>query len=1657
MYLDRSIAAVVVIFAGLSVAVPGAGADLVISEFMAASRDALLDEDGDSSDWIEIQNVSAGPVDAAGWALTDDPSILHKWVFPPVVIESGGFLIVFASGKNRAGPELHTNFGLDAGGESLALVAPDGTVATAFPGFPRQREGFSFGVGSRVVAELVGRGSSARVHVPSDGALGLSWTGGGPFDDSAAAGWAPATAGIGYPSGGVVDAGVEPLGYWDFDDSAADRSGNGHGATVNGAVFSAITAPALDGGRSLRFDGVDDFVGVEIDVSETAFTSSMWIRADTGGRGIFTVVDGDLGAGGYDRLLYFEGGNIAARVWNNETVRSSGRNYADRLWHHVAHVVGREIGGQRIYVDGRLVASGVKAASDFDWQQRINIGFSNDAAGDFFAGLIDDVAVWDAALSAEQIGRLAAGASPLALDGVRPFVETDVASAMQGVSASVYVRIPFRATLPLDFDAIELRVRYDDGYIAYLNGVEVARRNAPEPAGFDARASSDRAVGRSTREEAIDLTSHVDLIRDGDNVLAFHGLNDTPGSEEFLLAPRLIAIERMSNRFMQPTPGAPNDTGVFDFVADTKFSVDRGFYTEPFDVEITTATEDAAIYFTTDGTEPSPQNPTARLHDGPIRIARTTRLRAAAFRDDYQPTNVDTHTYLFVRDVRSQPARPPGLPATWSGGFPADYQVDPDVVNSTRPGYSLEEALLSIPSVSVVTDPENLFDPSRGIYYHSSSRGPSFERGASIELIHPDGTEGFQIDAGLRVHGNSSRIHTFTPKHSFRIVFKSKFGPRKLRFPLFGIESFDQLVLRGASTDSWPVVNGNFVLGVQRWNPIHATYMRDQHMRDAQLDMGSPSANGMYVHLYLNGLYWGLYNLAERPTSSFAAERLGGEREEYDVLKDFAELREGTATAWNEMISLASRGLASEAAYQRIQGNDPDGTRNPALPRYLDVDNLIDYMILHITAGAEDWPDHNWWASRRRGPESDGFKFFVWDQAISNDSLVRTHTRIQTRFEQPISSPSPSFLYGRLMANQSFRRKFIDRVHAHLFNDGALTRDASSARWQDRQREIDIAIVGESARWGDSKKSPPFRREVEWLAEMNWMRDTYWEDLHPIAVQRFRNVGLYPDVEAPVFVVDGRPRHGGRIERGERLSMVVPEFRSFIDRPFIDRDNPASALVPRDGSLGVEWTGPGYVEGSRGETWRRGANGVGYENSSGYEDAIAIDVGAEMSGAEGNTTVYVRLPFTIEDRGQLDSFETLTLKVAYDDGFVAYLNGERVAAANAPASPDWSAGATAGGEANPDAPTEFDISEAAGLLRVGDNLLAVHGLNFSEFSSDMLILVELVGRTLDTRLPPGLVSYTLDGADPMDDGALSYTGPFALEGTTLVRARAFDGEEWSALTSAVFVDPTSHPLRVTEVMYHPLLPEPARRDPNDFEFIELQNVGDRALDLRGLALRGGIDFDFAGSEVTTLGPLELVLVVRDAAAFGLLHDTTGMRIAGEYDGKLDNAGDSIVIEGPLGETILEFTYDDAWYPITDGGGHSLVFTDPTLDPEAWRDEANWRPSRDPGGSPGVDESGGVVRGWQRPGDANGDGRLDVSDAVTLLLGLFAGVDLEPRCDPDAGAAADVNTAILDVNGDALVDISDAIHLLRFLFAGGPAHALGPDCVRLEGCPTSCRG
>ena len=194
---------------------------LIISEFMANNGSKaplesgeLLDEDGDSSDWIEIYNPTNAAIDLDGWYLTDEANNLTRWRLPSVLIQPGQFVIVFASGKDRNDPddELHTSFKLTGNAGFLALVKPDGeTIENAYD-YPQQFVNFSYGLSidaTRLTTEtkLIAQSASATALIPTDDSLGLSWTE-PSFDDSQ---WHSGNTGVGYDYGDMIGLDVSAM------------------------------------------------------------------------------------------------------------------------------------------------------------------------------------------------------------------------------------------------------------------------------------------------------------------------------------------------------------------------------------------------------------------------------------------------------------------------------------------------------------------------------------------------------------------------------------------------------------------------------------------------------------------------------------------------------------------------------------------------------------------------------------------------------------------------------------------------------------------------------------------------------------------------------------------------------------------------------------------------------------------------------------------------------------------------------------------------------------------------------------------------------------------------------------------------------------------------------------------------------------------------------------------------------------------------------------------------------------------------------------------------------------------------------------------------------------------------------------------------------
>lgn len=660
--------------------------------------------------------------------------------------------------------------------------------------------------------------------------------------------------------------------------------------------------------------------------------------------------------------------------------------------------------------------------------------------------------------------------------------------------------------------------------------------------------------------------------------------------------------------FPTGTPGSTNVGGYIGKVTDTKFSIDRGFYTSPFSLTITCATPSAIIRYTTDGSAPSPTNGT--IYSGSIMIDKTTCVRAMAYRTDWQPTNVDTQTYIFEAQVLSQ-QRPSDYPTSW-GGYPADYEMDPDVYDDDAYNSDLPAAFAQIPSVSIVMKRDDLFNSSTGIYQNSTLEGVAWERPASVEMMTHDGSEEFSISCGIRIQGGASRQPNKSPKHSFRMLFKGEYGPTKLSVPLFTADDrdaatdFDTLILRAGFNNSWIHWSGT--------QSPNAQYYGDEFAREVHRRLGDPAAHGRFVHVYLNGMYWGLYNLTERPESSFSASYMGGEKEDWDSTNSTEPVGESDLSAWSTALSLANAGVAGEDEYK-------------ALAEYVDYSNLFDFLLIGMWGGNDDWDHHNWYAARRNNPPGT-WKYYSWDSERLLESTGYNNVNEN-------NNNCPSRIYNKLRSNSEFRLLVADRLHKHIVHPaGPLYVDPENPQWDpahpERNRpaalfselaaKIDMAIILESARWGDYRrdtysygKDPSnyalYTKNDHWTPEQSWIMNSYFTVRSANVLNQFRGISLYPQTNAPVFAP-----WGGNMEQGGQLVMTNPDGTGLIyyttdgsdprvspyevenigGITFIEETAPKKVLVPTasngGSALGSTWHSAAFND----STWQSTTGGVGY-------------------------------------------------------------------------------------------------------------------------------------------------------------------------------------------------------------------------------------------------------------------------------------------------------------------------------------------------------------------------------------------------------------------------------------------------------------------------------
>ncbi|MHC4499302.1 MAG: CotH kinase family protein, partial [Planctomycetota bacterium] len=640
---------------------------LVISEFMASNASNkpplppkegdLLDGNGESSDWIEIYNPTGTTVNLDGWYLTDNDSNLTKWQFPDgLEVKPGEFLVVFASDKkyelypsnypylDSAG-YYHTNFNLDMEpGEYLALVAPGGmaVVHEYWPEYPRQLSDVSYGL-AQYASTLVSAGATASYHVPTlgDAALGTDWTDVN-FDDST---WDTGKTGLGFGFGGTPRVAYNDCVYQSDQYIAENVTTYGIGNN-----FGGMTSGML----------VDQATGDDMGITATLTQSGgvNW-QPDPGGGGSDCAVGTDAyntfngitdmtgviyyGSTGWWVDLTFTGLDPTTEYAFATSANRGNSSYTNR-W-AIYNLTGADT-----YANAST--SGVDVLAED--QVRFNTGFNYDAGY---------VARWTGITAADGSFTVRAEADPSSESGYKAysfdvfkleggFSGTDVNDNMLGVNASLWTRIEFfleEGDIGA-FDTLELGMKYEDGFVAYLNGVEVASCNAPSPVQWNSTADSDRPIEESSVFKSINIIAHLGLLqpKPEKNVLAIHGLNDNKSDEDFLILPELVAAKNQTvpQYFTTPTPGTFNIPGAIGIVSDVWFSHKSDYYSAPFQLILSTAMNDAEIRYTTDGSLPTITHGTT--YTGPFSVSGTTTIRAVAVKPGWLDSPVETQAYIFL-------------------------------------------------------------------------------------------------------------------------------------------------------------------------------------------------------------------------------------------------------------------------------------------------------------------------------------------------------------------------------------------------------------------------------------------------------------------------------------------------------------------------------------------------------------------------------------------------------------------------------------------------------------------------------------------------------------------------------------------------------------------------------------------------------------------------------------------------------------------------------------------------------------------------------------------------------------------------------------------------------------------------------------------------
>lgn len=1113
--------------------------------------------------------------------------------------------------------------------------------------------------------------------------------------------------------------------------------------------------------------------------------------------------------------------------------------------------------------------------------------------------------------------------------------QTDVKPLMQAVNSSIYVRVPFTVDDPSGVDELTLRMKFDDGYLLYLNGNLIDRQNGPAVGGYNSNALAERANAEAVVFDELDASEYISYLRPGANVLAIQGLNISATDGDFLLVPELstsnlTVLDVAAGFYSSPTPRARNPA---------EFSLG--------------AVVDAVQHLPPQPAVTDPLVVTARVRPAVADVASVKLTYRAMYGQQVELAMSDTGTGadqmaadgIYTAVIPAGVAQPGQMLRYFVTTQDARSQSfrSPRIVDTTGTDRSPEYY------GTVVVDPALTSElPILQWFTESVTRARS--RTGARASVYYDGE--FYDNIFVRQRGGatnaSSQKFNFGDDQPFYV--NEQLG-RVREFNMNAQGSDPSYLRQTLAFDSYAAAGNESSMSFLVWMRVN----------------GGNDRVGVFVEqvdedfLHRNGLdpSGALYKFVQRSTLEpvFRDTTTGIEKK--------TRLDEGL-----QDIQAVVQGLNRPTPAQRADSVF-DQFNVAQLMNYLAVRSVTleaddvrkNFYLYRDTNGTQQWSIFPWDKDWTFGVEGDGGTYlhhpFFGDYAHRKQNADQWNVLYETVFNTPV-----------------LKEMYLRRLRSVM--DQLLQPPGTPAPQGLYEQRVDELFAQAAAQ------------------------------LPRAAAGAVPGIKNYLTRRREELYVD---QSIDKLWPGE-IKELIPEFVSGV-----------RYFVPTNNDLGSSWIGlddPANIG-----AWSTGQTGLGFGSTSAFGPLTKTTVKPTDACPEC-TSIYVRIPFDVADPAAV---QALTLRMKYDDAFIAYVNGTEIARNNIEGPAGYNTGSRSRSNTSAVTFQDFLIPNHQDVLRPGRNILAIHGLNTNSTNSDQLLLPVLVDGIISDASIAGIphaqtgnpsIRFGAFEHDPasgnQDQEYIELSNPHATAvdisgwrltggiehtfpaGTVIPRGRslyvtpsvpafqartdgprgnqglfvqgdyrghlsnfgetvqliAADGSLMDSLITPVRPSEVQQFLRVNEVFYNP----PGTDDAT--EFLELTNIsqGQQAvtLDLSGARISSGPAEPFQFAAGTTLGPQQHILVVKNQAAFQAAYpEVAAGQIAGIFTGSLDNAGELLKLDDAHGNTVLEFSYNDSslWPQSPDGAGGSLELIDVAgTDVSLLGKSYVWRGSTDFGGSPG---------------------------------------------------------------------------------------------------------